>query len=85
MWLRCGFDEWHLDCQAGAELDLNRSVATPKNHDFIAAVRRKDDDKFEIFISPSYTRVFDSNAALNSYLRALGLEEIGIIPRTQVH
>jgi hypothetical protein len=85
LWLRCGVDEWHLDCRAGGELDLNRSVATPKNHDFIAAVRRKDDGKFEFFISPSYTKVFDSNAALNDYLRALGVEEIEIIPNTQVH
>lgn len=79
MWLRCGVDEWHLDCQAGGEVDLSRSVATPKNHDFIAAVRRKD-DRLEFFISPSYTRVFDSSAALNSYLKALGLEEISITP-----
>lgn len=85
MWLRCGVDEWHLDCLVGAELDLNRSVATPKNHDFIASVRRKDDDRFELFISESSTKVFDSNAALNDYLGALGLEEIGISPKTQVH
>lgn len=80
MWLRCRIDEWHLDCRAGAELDLSSSLATPKNHDFIAAVRRKDDDRFELFISSSYTRVFDSNAALNDYLRALSLEEIDITP-----
>lgn len=79
-------DEWHLDCRAGGELDLNRSVATPKNHDFIAAVRRKgDDNRFEFFISPSYTKVFDSNVTLNDYLKAVGLEEIGIpTPKTQV-
>jgi hypothetical protein len=47
----------------------------PKNHDFIAAVRRKDDDRFELLISPSYKRGFETNAALNEYLRALGLEE----------
>jgi hypothetical protein len=85
LWLRCSVDEWHLDCRAGAELDLNRSVATPKDHDFIAGVRRKDDDRFEVFISPSRTKVFDSNEALNDYLRAVGLEEIGITPRKQLH
>jgi nicotinamidase-related amidase len=63
----------------GGEVDLNRSVTTPKSHDFIAAVRRKD-DRFELFIPPSYTRVFDSNAALDSYLKALGIEETGITP-----
>ncbi len=78
MWLRCSVSEWHLDCLAGAELDLDRSVATRKDHDFIAAVRRKDDDRFELFVSPSYTRVFDSEASLNGYLRDLGLEEIGV-------
>lgn len=83
MWLRCGVDEWHLDCLAGADLDLNSSLATPKNHDFIAAVRRKDDDRFELFISDSHRRVFDSNAALNDHLRALGLKEIGISPESQ--
>ena len=83
MWLRCGIDEWHLDCEAGAELDLNKSVATPRHHDYIAAVRRNDDDTFELSIPPSYTKVFDSNAALNDYLKALGLEEIvGIPPKT---
>ena len=81
LWLRCGVDEWHLDCLAGGELDLNRSLATPKNHDFIASVRRKeDDDRFEFVLSPSCRKVFDSNVALNNYLRALGLEEIGITP-----
>ncbi|MDG7000757.1 MAG: hypothetical protein JRN15_16815, partial [Nitrososphaerota archaeon] len=71
---------------AGAELDLDRSMAISRNHDFIAAVGRKDDDKFEFFVSPSKTKVFDSAAALNDYLRALGLEEIGTIaPHTQVH
>jgi hypothetical protein len=77
LWLRCGVDEWHLDCQVGGEIDLNRSMVTSKNHDFIAAVRRKD-DRLELFISSSYTRVFDSSAELNNYLRALGLEEISI-------
>ena len=72
-------DEWHLDCQMGGDVDLNRSVATPKNHDFIAAVMRKD-DKLELFISQSHTKFFDSSEALNSYLKALDLEEIGIIP-----
>ncbi len=81
MWLRCGVDEWHLDCRVGGDLDLNRSMATTKNHDFIAAVRRKeDDDRFEFFLPPSYRKVFDSNVAFNDYLRALGLEEIGIPP-----
>jgi len=68
-----------LDCQAGGELDLDRSVATPKSHDYIAAVRRnEDDDRFEFFIAPSQAKFFDSSATLNRYLRALGLEEIGI-------
>ena len=82
MWLRCGVDEWHLDCRAGGELDLDRSVATPKNHDFIAAVRRKEDYSFEFFVAPSsHTRVFDTIVTLNEYLKALGLEEIaGIAP-----
>ena len=83
MWLRCGVDEWHLDCLAGADLDLNSSVATPKNHDFIAAVRRKDNDRFELFISDSNKRVFDSSEALNDYLLALGLKEIGISPKSR--
>ena len=78
MWLRCGIDEWHLDCRAGGDLDLSRSMSTLRNHDFIAAVRRKDDDSFEFFLSPSYTKVFGSSAALNDYLRALSLEEIAI-------
>ena len=82
MWLRCSVSEWHLDCLAGAELDLNRAVATLRNHDFIAAVRRKDDGRFEFFISSSSTRVFESNEALNQYLRALGLEEIGLTPNS---
>jgi len=59
-------------------------VATPKNHDFIAAVKRKnedDTDKYELSISPSFTRVFNSNAALNDYLTALGLEEIRVAPK----
>jgi hypothetical protein len=78
LWLRCGIDEWHLDCRAGGELDLTRSVATPKSHDYIAAVRRKEDvHRFEFFLTTSSDpRVFDSGAALNGYLRALGLEEI---------
>ena len=79
MWLRCGVDEWHLDCQMGGDVDLDRSTATPKSHDFIAAVMRKDDG-LELFIPPSHTKVFDSNATLNGYLKALGVEEIGIIP-----
>lgn len=81
MWLRCGIDEWHLDCLAGGDLDLSRSVTTPKNHDFIAAVRRKN-DRIEFFISASQTKIFDSNAALNDYLRAVGLEEISITPKS---
>jgi hypothetical protein len=84
LWLRCGIDEWHLDCRAGGELDLNRSIATPKDHDFIAAVKRKDDDRFEFFLAPNCTKAFDSDVALNDYLRALGLEQISIIPRTKV-
>ena len=81
MWLRCGVDEWHLDCRVGGDLELDRSVATPRNHDFIAAVTRKQDGRFELIISPSYARVFDSKVALNDYLRALGLEGIiGITP-----
>ena len=83
MWLRCGVDEWHLDCLAGADLDLNRSVATPKSHDYIAAVRRRDDGRFELFIPDSYNRVFDSNTALNEYLMALGLKEIAISPKNE--
>ena len=78
MWLRCGIDEWHLDCTAGGELDLDRSVATPKSHDYIAAIRRRDDGKFEFSISPVQAKLFDSSAALNDYLRALGLQAIGI-------
>jgi hypothetical protein len=77
LWLRCGVDEWHLDCRAGGELDLERSIASPRDHDFIAAVRRKEDNRLEFFISTSSrTKVFDSDAGLNDYLRALGLEEI---------
>lgn len=82
LWLRCSIDEWHLDCRAGAELDLEKAVATPKSHDYIAAVRRKDGGRFELSISLSFTRVFDSNDALNDYLRALGLEEVSITPKT---
>ena len=82
MWLRCGIDEWHLDCRSGAELDLDKAVATPKSHDYIAAVKRKDGSRFELSIAPSFARVFDSNDALNDYLRALGLEEVGITPKT---
>jgi len=81
LWLRCSIDEWHLDCRAGAELDLSRSVVTRKGHDYIAAVRRKEDNRFEFFISPSSLgkKVFDSGAALIYYLRALGLEELSAI------
>lgn len=62
-------------------LDLNSSVATHKGHDYIAAVRRKEDDgRFEFVIPPSHTKVFDTNTALNDYLRALGLEELTITP-----
>lgn len=86
MWLRCGIDEWHLDCQAGGELDLSRSASKSKEHDFIAAVRRKEDNRFEFFVSPSYTRMFDSNETLSEYLRALGMEEIGtVIPHMNAH
>ena len=77
MWLRCGIDEWHLDCRAGAELDLSKSVVTAKNHDFIAAVMRKN-DRLEFFLSTSQTKVFHSYEALNDYLRALGLEEVSV-------
>ena len=77
MWFRCGIDVWHLDCQVGGEIDLTLNKVTSKNHDFIAAVRRKD-DRLELFIPPSYTRVFDSNTSLNSYLEDLGLEEISL-------
>lgn len=59
---------------------MDRSIATPKNHEFIAAIRRKDDDRFEFYLSPAYTKVFDSTAALNDYLKALGLEKLGIAP-----
>lgn len=78
LWLRCKVDEWHLDCLAGADLDLNRSVATSRNHDFIAAVRRMEDGNgLVFFLSPSSnTKTFESNSALNDYLRAVGLEEI---------
>lgn len=82
MWLRCGIDEWHLDCLAGAELDLSRSVSTPKSHDYIAAVKRGDDG-LEFSISGSNTKVFHSNTALNDYLRVLGLEELNITPKSQ--
>ena len=61
-------------------LDLNSSIATRKGHDYIVAVRRKEDDKLEFVISPSHSKVFDTNAALNDYLRALGLEELAITP-----
>jgi len=77
LWLRCGIDEWHLDCMAGGELDLDRSVSTPKNHDYIAVIRRREDGKFEFSISPAQTKLFNSNAALNDYLRALGLQAMG--------
>lgn len=78
LWLRCGFDEWHLDCRAGGDIDLSRSLATPKGHDFIAAVKRKGDGSIDFFIEPSITKAFDSNEELNEYLRALGMEEISI-------
>jgi hypothetical protein len=78
LWRRCDIDEWHLDCQAGGDLDLSRAVATPKNHDFIAAVTRREGGRLELLVPPSYTKVFDSNAALNDYLRALGLVELSI-------
>lgn len=61
----------------GAELDLSRSVAMAKNHDYIAAITRKD-GKLEFAISASQTKVFHSNSALNDYLKALGLEEVSI-------
>ena len=80
MWRRCSFDEWHLDCEAGGVLDLNSAIATRKDHDYIAAVRRKEDGTLEFVISSSQTKAFDSNSALNGYLRALGLEELTVVP-----
>jgi hypothetical protein len=77
LWFRCGVDEWHLDCQKGGEINLDRNEVTPKDHDFIAAIRRNDGG-LELFISSSRTKVFNSNAALNNYLRTLGLEEISL-------
>lgn len=77
MWFRCGVDVWHLDCKAGGEINLAEGKVEPKGHDFIASVTRKG-DKLELFIPPSYIKIFDSNESLNEYLKKLGLEEIHI-------
>jgi hypothetical protein len=68
---------WHLDCQAGGDIDLTETGVKVKDHDFIASIERKD-GRLELFIPPSYTKAFDSNEALNDYLEALGLEEISL-------
>ncbi len=77
MWLRCGVDVWHLDCRAGGEINLAEGRAEVKEHDFIASVTRRG-GKLELFIPPSYTKLFDSDKLLNNYLKKLGLEEINL-------
>jgi hypothetical protein len=77
LWLRCGVDVWHLDCRVGGVIDLAESRVEASEHDYIAAVTRRG-EKIELYIPPSYTKVFDSKEALNKYLRALGLEEIDL-------
>jgi len=79
LWFRCEIDVWHLDCLFGGEIDLSNNKVISKGHDFIVSVKRKG-DKLELFISSSCNKVFDSNEALNNYLRALGLEEISLPP-----
>ncbi|MCX8191612.1 MAG: hypothetical protein N3F06_02245, partial [Nitrososphaerales archaeon] len=78
MWFRCGIDEWHLECLAGGEIDLKERKVITRDHDFIASVKKRG-NKLELFVPPNYIKVFDSIEALNSYLKALGLEEI-ILP-----
>ncbi|MEM1994459.1 MAG: hypothetical protein QXW32_03150 [Nitrososphaerales archaeon] len=77
MWVRCGVDVWHLECRAGGEINLAEGKVEAKCHDFIASVTRRG-DRLELFIPPSYTKIFDSNKSLNEYLKKVGLEEVNI-------
>lgn len=75
MWSRCGIDTWHLDCLIGATIDINNCIVKSRDHDYIAAIVRKD-NRFILYIPPSFEKVFESIEALNYYLKKLGLEEI---------
>ncbi|MEM3383879.1 MAG: hypothetical protein QW698_07580 [Nitrososphaerales archaeon] len=77
LWFRCGINVWHLDCLVGGEINLKEEKAIMRDHDFIASITKKDEG-LELFIPPSYTKIFKSILELNNYLEAIGLEEINL-------